>query len=257
MLTFISDLDNTLIYSRQKGVCVERLEKKELTYMTPDAKRTFLALLKERNFLFIPCTARSYEQTSRVEFVQHLPYLICDMGGSIYIHGRLDNEWERIQQEKGCRNKPAIEAEKLWIQKHLHIPYQKIHSNRDLFFVVAFTNREIAQQAWERIKGRSGFYLQYHLQGRKLYCTPTGLDKSRAVEYLKKKYCLEKIYTAGDSFFDEDFTKLGIPLLPAHAEFSYGGFRTEHTGMKAGEEIVKELSHLMEIHNAELRGVIP
>lgn len=253
MITFISDLDNTLIYSRQKGVCVEYLKEKELTYMTPIAKRIFSALLREQNFLFIPCTARSYEQTSRVEFVQHLPYLICDMGGSIYIHGHLDEEWEQIQQKKGCRNPAAIEAEKMWVQKHLHIPYQKIHSNRDLFFVVAFANKEIAKQAWEQIKGRSGFYLQYHLQGRKLYCTPTGLDKSRAVEYLKKKYLLENVYTAGDSFFDEDFTKLGVPLLPAHAEFSYGGFRTEYVGMKAGEEIIRELSRLVDIHTAELR----
>lgn len=253
MLTFISDLDNTLIYSRQKGVCVERLEEKELTYMTPDAKRTFLTLLKEQNFLFIPCTARSYEQATRVGFVRHLPYLICDMGGSIYVHGRLDEKWEQIQQEKGCRNPSAIKAEKEWIQKHLHIPYQKIHMNRDLFFVVAFANKELSNQAWEQIKGRSGFCFQYHLQGRKLYCTPTGLDKARAVEYLKKKYDLGEIYTSGDGFFDEDFTELGVLLLPAHAEFSHGGFRTSHTGILAGEEIVKKLSQLMDAHNAGLR----
>lgn len=253
MLTFISDLDNTLIYSRQKGVCVERLDEKELTYMTPAAKRTFSALLKEQNFLFIPCTARSYEQANRVEFVRHLPYFICDMGGSIYVHGCLDKEWERIQQEKGYRNPSAIGAEKIWIQKHLHIPYQKIHNNRDLFFVIAFANKELAKQAWEQIKGRSGFYFQYHLQGRKLYCTPTGLEKSRAVEYLKKRYNLGEIYTSGDSFFDEDFTNLGIPLLPAHAEFSYGGFRTAHTGIQAGEEIVKKIYQLVETQNTELR----
>lgn len=253
MLTFISDLDNTLIYSRQKGVCVEWLDEKELTYMTANAKRMFQALLKEQNFLFIPCTARSYKQATRVEFVQHLPYLICDMGGSIYVHGRLDEEWERIQQEKGCRNPSAINAEKIWLQKYLHIPYQKIHTNRELFFVVAFANKELASQAWEQIKGRSGFHFQYHLQGRKLYCTPTGLDKARAVEYLKKNYDLGEIYTSGDSFFDEDFTELGVSLLPAHAEFAHGGFRTVHTGILAGEEIVKKLYRLVEPQNAEVR----
>ena len=175
------------------------------------------------------------------------------MGGSIYVHGRLDEEWERIQQEKGCRNPSAINAEKIWLQKYLHIPYQKIHTNRELFFVVAFANKELASQAWEQIKGRSGFHFQYHLQGRKLYCTPTGLDKARAVEYLKKNYDLGEIYTSGDSFFDEDFTELGVSLLPAHAEFAHGGFRTVHTGILAGEEIVKKLYRLVEPQNAEVR----
>ena len=96
MITFISDLDNTLIYSKQKGVCVEYLKEKELTYMTPTAKRIFSALLREQNFLFIPCTARSYEQTSRVEFVKHLPYLICDMGGSILPYTPFDRHIERV-----------------------------------------------------------------------------------------------------------------------------------------------------------------
>lgn len=76
-------------------------------------------------------------------------------------------------------------------------------------------------------------------------------------EFNKKKDVeiplLLKQKTSGDSFFDEDFTKLGIPLLPAHAEFSYGGFRTEYVGMKAGEEIIRELSRLVDIHTAELR----
>ena len=117
----------------------------------------------------------------------------------------------------------------------------------------ASANKELSNQAWEQIKGRSGFCFQYHLQGRKLYCTPTGLDKARAVEYLKKKYDLGEIYTSGDGFFDEDFTELGVSLLPAHAEFSHGGFRTSHTGILAGEEIVKKLSQLMDAHNAGLR----
>lgn len=253
MITFISDLDNTLIYSRQQGVCVERLEEKELTFMTPAAKRIFYMLLKEKNFLFIPCTARTFEQANRVEFMKHLPYAICDMGGSVYVHGRLDKEWERIKVEKGYSDPVMIEKEKRWICKNLHIPFQKIHSNRDLFFVIVFSNKEYARQAWGQIKGRSGFYYQYHLQGRKLYCTPTYLDKESAVEYLIKKYDLGNIYTSGDSFFDEGFTKLGTSLLPAHAEFSHGGYRTDFEGIKAGEEIIKKLYQLVENKNAELR----
>lgn len=246
MFTFISDLDHTLIYSHQKeGTCVEFLDGQGLTYMTPAAKNDFYELLEQKDFLFIPCTARNFQQASRVEFVKEVPYMICDLGGSIYANGKLDDTWTSILRERNYSNSIAIETEKEWIQTYLNIPYIKLHCTQDLFFVLVFKDKEVAGMAWKKIKRRKNPNIKYHLQGRKIYCIPVRLDKMNAVKYLMEQYHIENVYTSGDSVFDEAFTKIGTSLLPAHATMVYKtGYRTKETGMQGGEELIKQLKEL-------------
>ena len=243
MFTFISDLDHTLVYSHQKdGVCVEFLNGCELTYMTPATRAIFYELLKQDDFLFIPYTARNYSQASRIEFIRNLPYMICDLGGSVYVNGEPDPVWISILKERRYCNPVAIEGEKNWIQQYFEIPYIKQHCNQDLFFVLVFKNTEEAWQAWNRLKKRTNPDIRYYLQGRKVYCVPTGLDKLNAVQYLIEQYHLKNVHTSGDSFFDKKFTEIGTALLPAHASITHNTeYRTKATGMQAGEELIKQI----------------
>lgn len=71
MITFISDLDHTLIYSKRNinidknyATCVEYINDKSITYMTTSAYKKFSSLLKDDTFLFIPCTLRDYSQNN-------------------------------------------------------------------------------------------------------------------------------------------------------------------------------------------------
>lgn len=246
MFTFVSDLDHTLIYSHQKeGSCVEVLNGCGLTYMTPAAKQIFYRLLNQKDFLFIPCTARNFQQTSRVEFIKKLPYMVCDLGGSVYVDGKPDYRWKPLLRKGGYIAPDALEAEKMWVQKHLNSSYIKLHCNEDLFFVLSFKDRETAGYIFKKLKGRENGNIRYCLQGRKIYCIPVRLNKANAVQYLMEQYHIENIYTSGDSLFDEEFTKIGTALLPAHASIIHNTeYRTVASGMQAGEELIKQVEAL-------------
>ncbi|MDE7294517.1 MAG: HAD family hydrolase, partial [Oscillospiraceae bacterium] len=69
-MIFLSDLDNTLIFSYKKmspdNLCVETKEGKKLSYMTHEGGRLFREMTEKMRF--IPITTRSVEQYSRIIF---------------------------------------------------------------------------------------------------------------------------------------------------------------------------------------------
>ena len=105
MVNLISDLDSTLIYSRQPNhKIIEYYEGRPITFMTQTAFDTLERLVANPNFQLIPCTLRSFEQTMRVEFLKkNMPkYMICDDGASIYINGILDEDYQNYLSVNNC-----------------------------------------------------------------------------------------------------------------------------------------------------------
>lgn len=254
MVTFVSDLDRTLIYSKQsEGVCVEWKEEQKMSFMTSEAKNKFLALLERDDFRFVPCTARSRTLAKRISFLQEKEpeFMICDHGGSIYVAGERDQKWDQF-----LRMEKIVHPTELFrvyedvqeVLKQLGISYWNITCNQSLFFVLSFDTKEEACSAHailEQLYTDERF--TFVCQGRKLYYLPIRLNKSLAVSYLKETYSLSNLVTSGDSLFDEDFTALGdMIFLPEHATFHHSKeIRSQNHGMAAGEELVHFLERLV------------
>ena len=253
MITFISDLDQTLIYSKRnininnKQVkCVEYKDEKEITYMTNTAYQNFDKLLSSNHFVFIPCTLRDFNQTMRISFIQnHLPqFMICDNGGNVYINGKQDRYY-RKKIEK-IINQKELEFIKDKIETIISDGYVKYDNQTALTCI--FNTKEIAEkqvpQIMKQIETPEDF--SYDLQNRKFYINPKNLNKSIAVQYLIQNYHLENIITSGDAKVDEKFTELGQEiLLPIHANFHHiSEKRMNYEGILGGEEIIENLINL-------------
>lgn len=251
MITFISDLDSTLIYSQaSNALCVEKIEDREISYMTPKAYSHIQKLLTESNFQLIPCTARSYEQTMRISFLkQYQPsYMICDLGASIYRNGVKDLTWEKELLSKKILCPQKISDFQSKVSSVAKVAYcRKIVSNNDYFLVFCFHNAEDAFNFYNHLQT---YYkeegLSFSISGRKIYCCPERLDKVLAVNHLQETMQPGITITSGDSLLDFNFNQRGdLALLPGHAEFLIPhGFYSKSCGIEAGEDILSVLMNL-------------
>lgn len=245
-MVFFTDLDKTIVYSRESNhVCVEYKGDEEITYMTLNAKNLLNKLLCKENITIIPCTLRSFEQTSRIEFISNTltPFLICDNGFSIYNKGNLDESWDSYMQSqlKAYPNNETFDTINQFVKDN-NIPIRQIKSNRNAFFTIIFQCKSDAElYANKVIEQVDPTLYKFELQGRKLYIIPLFLDKVLALNYLKREFSHDVILTAGDSKVDENFIKEGdIMILPNHSELNImGARRTNSIGINAGEEILE------------------
>lgn len=249
MYSLISDLDNTLIYSKRgQGVCVEKKDDREITFMTEKALETINLLLQKDEFCFIPCTARSFTQASRIDFIhpENLPFMICDLGASIYRHGKKDLVWEKILIDGGYIFPERIRAVRKELEKLDLSRLRKVVSNSDYFLVYCFYEKKDAYLFFkEAMEYCTDDKVNFFVSGRKVYCYPKILNKSLAVVYLISHENLGFTYTAGDTMFDSFFNLLGNQcLLPEHAEFNNSSAIVCGNGIQAGEEILNQVVKL-------------
>lgn len=244
-MLFFSDLDKTLVYSGYPDqVCVERSEDKEITYMTSRAIDVFNDLISLENFVFIPCTLRSYEQTIRIDILKSLSRqtFICDNGFSIYVNGYLDKEWDEcVQLQLSAYPNKELYQRLLAYYLQNSSEITRVKSNRDAFYTLIFTDGIVADKHYTTIRNfvyKSMYRLE--LQGRKLYVIPQFLDKSIAVKYLLSQCKNDLVITSGDSRVDELFIREGqLRILPNHASIDIeNSSRTSNSGIIAGEEIL-------------------
>ena len=251
MILFFSDLDSTLIYSGYpEHTCVEYNEAKEVTYMTAQGINFLKDLLVRKDFVFIPCTLRSYEQTARIDFLKNgnVPIIICDNGFSIYENGILDKTWDNLMKEN-LATYPTDE-----IKSDIEILVSsnnmgcKIKNNRNAFFTLIFENAESANMHYVTIaKVLKRHKYKLELQGRKIYIIPDFLDKVLAVKYLCKKFNPSLVITAGDSSVDKSFVEEGNQrIIPSHSSLNIRNtIITKKTGISAGEEILDIVMSLL------------
>lgn len=251
MILFFSDLDSTLIYSGYpEHTCVEYNEAKEVTYMTAQGINFLKDLLVRKDFVFIPCTLRSYEQTSRISFLKNgnVPIIICDNGFSIYENGILDKTWDNLMKE----NLATYPTDEIKTDIEILVSSNnmccKIKNNRNAFFTLIFENFKLANMHFDTIvKSLKGYRYKLELQGRKLYIIPDFLDKILAVKYLCKKNNPSLVITAGDSSVDKSFIEQGnLRFVPLHSSLKINSsIITRSSGIKAGEEILNIIMTLL------------
>lgn len=203
-MIFLSDLDNTLIFSYKKmspdNLCVETKAGKCLSYMTHSGGEMFVRLTKQARF--IPITTRSYEQYSRITFPGgYVPETaVTANGAGLYINGVPDRRWSE---------ETAAEAAACCEEFHMFEEY--LGKCPEVYFEIRIVDgaflftkcREALRVTGEMNRLFSPVRTRLFINGDKLYAVPVSIDKKTALERLRKRFPGEFFLAAGDSLFDE------------------------------------------------------
>ena len=222
-LYLITDLDRTIIHSRNKGFkCVESIGDRAITYMTEYSYNKLQQLLKLDKFIFIPCTMRSIEQTLRVGFIREYnpKIMICSNGAQIYINGKLDLEWDNYMRN--------------------FVTMREIENNIEDFYInVKFKNDEEAIEKYKIIYDKFDKNFMVGQVAAKVFIINKNINKIKAVDYIIKKCNINKLITSGDSDVDKEFTTRGQAILPKHSTFTHkNAIVTKQKGIYATDELL-------------------
>ncbi len=216
---FVSDLDNTLIYSYKRDIgpqkrLVEVKEGKELSFMTEYSCR-LLCQIADR-CCFVPATTRSLEQYGRIRFFigtagspsAEPEYALVSNGGNLLRGGVPDRQWYEDSLRLCAPAEESLkEAERLLAaDPRVNFDVRRV----DGLFV--FTKSGDPQGTMAGLRaGLDGGNMRILNNGSKIYVLPGALDKGTALLRLRKLLGAELVLAAGDSEFD-------VPLLLAADE---------------------------------------
>lgn len=263
MILFTSDLDRTLIYSNNmlekypvEGDClpIEYKGDRIISNMTMRA----IELLKEIDdkHLFIPVTTRAIYQYERIDLFQQdiqPKYAITSNGGTIFVNGKKDVEWDQINRNRIAETAVSNEdmrkvfaeiEHKQWMLKEFYID--------DLFFMFHVDQTKMPMDEWQAFEEnlyRIGW--RAFLQGRKLYLLPIQLEKAAAINYIKQDLAVDFHVAAGDSLMDYAMLKeADIGYSPFHGEL-YQQYREDpyirwidRYGASSAEDILVKILQL-------------
>lgn len=207
-LIFCTDLDNTLIYSyrhdigREK-ILVERMEGKELSYMTQKSLELLQKISAE--CMVIPVTTRSLAQYSRVLLGNSVPitYALAANGGILLENGEPVKEW--FEETLKIVEEADEELEKAIF--FLNQDPDVCMEVRKVDGLFVYTKSTDSQASIDRLREKLDEEKVYLDTNRaKLYVFPKKLDKGSSIlrlrEWLFKKGEKRQILAAGDSKFD-------------------------------------------------------
>lgn len=199
---FASDLDNTLIFSykhrKEEDVCVEYLDGKEQSFMTPRS----IDLLSEvicRSTL-VPVTSRSVAQYQRIR-IPGIPapaYALTTNGAILLKEGEIDCQW---QEESFRIIAPWVEEMKRMLpvlENTAEVLRCRIVDEMYLF--AACEDASQAQKVQEMFALQTT--LSVELTGRKVYFFPPALSKGMALKRLRQRLLADTVIAAGDSPID-------------------------------------------------------
>lgn len=217
MKIFLSDLDNTLIYSYKHNigkdiVLVETKDGKELSFMTV---KSHLLLEKIKDEMeFIPLTTRSLEQYRRIFFSDKwkVDCALVANGGILLQNNKIDEPW-------------YDESLKLIYnaQKELELGMEILKNDGNVFFEVrkvdglfVFTKSNDVASTIDNLESQLDLSMvSVFNNGNKIYIFPEKLNKGTAVQRIRKLKSPEVIFAAGDSDFDLPMlNEADIPIFP-------------------------------------------
>ncbi|MEN8077859.1 HAD family hydrolase [Clostridioides difficile] len=250
---FITDLDRTIIHSKNKGYrCVEMMGEREITYMTDESYNKLQELLKNNSFIFIPCTMRNIKQTLRVDFIREYnpQIIICTNGAQIYINGQLDKEWDKKIKSLCDYERLNDNIKYLLELKENHkedIKVLEVRNIEDFYITIKCEDSIEAEKFYEIIKDNFDEELIVLRIDAKIFIIHNEIDKVHAVDYVIDKFNIKRLITAGDSAVDEQFTKRGISILPKHSSFKHEkSIITEKNNIKSTEDILEIICSIVE-----------
>lgn len=217
MKIFLSDLDNTLIYSYKHNigkdiVLVETKEGKELSFMTSKAHMLLEKIKDEMEF--IPLTTRSLEQYRRIFFSDKwkVECALVANGGILLRNNKIDEQWydESLKLIENAQKELELGMEILKNDRNVFFEVRKV----DGLFVFTKSNDVVStRNTLERQLDLS--VVSVFNNGNKVYIFPEKLNKGTAVQRIRKLKNPEIIFAAGDSDFDIPMLKeADIPIFP-------------------------------------------
>ena len=249
---FITDLDRTIIHSKNKGYrCVEMMGEREITYMTDESYNKLQELLKNNSFIFIPCTMRNIKQTLRVDFIREYnpQIIICTNGAQIYINGQLDKEWDKKIKSLCDYERLNDNIKYLSELKENHkedIKVLEVRNIEDFYITIKCEDSIEAEKFYEIIKDNFDEELIVLRIDAKIFIIHNEIDKVHAVDYIIDKFNIKRLITAGDSEVDEQFTKRGISILTKHGSFKHEkSIITEKNNIKSTEDILDYINKII------------
>ena len=255
-MIFFSDLDRTLIYSKNfivdkdKLHCIEILDGKEISYISKDTIKLLKKVLQ--NNRFIPTTTRSIEQFTRIKFNEYginFEYSITTNGGVILYNGNPLKEWSDIVKEKLKECNSLENTMDLFNKKYGDLQgILKVRSVDNMFFYLVVDLEKFDLEKLDPFRNElEHFNWNFYTSGRKIYFIPKILTKENAIEFLLH-YLGEKEFCAmGDSSMDLNMLKKSNrAFVPAKSAIESEmikntDFISKNEGFKGTEEIIKEL----------------
>lgn len=221
MKAFVSDLDNTIIFSYKKDigkdkVLVEKKLEKELSFMSSYSHNRLEIL--DRDYNFIPLTTRSLEQYRRINFFkkQKIKIALIANGGILLENDKIVDNW---YEESLSLVKESLEELK---------KAREILAKRDeIFFEIKlvdglfiFTKSNKTEITLESLKeGLDLSLVDINNHKEKIYVFPKNINKGKSLERLRNFYKFTKIVVAGDSEMDIPMLERGdISIFPTKLE---------------------------------------
>lgn len=210
------DLDNTIIHShrhrREGDVCVEMLEGREQSFMSP---RALAAMAAARAGLqLVPVTTRSIAQYVRIAWPEPcLPRCAVTTNGAVLLEdGREDAQWQR-------QARALVEP---WEARMDEAQARLMETGcfdfcRRVDGAYLFARCREEQDPAEAVLRCTGMEpLVCGVTGRKIYFFPPGLDKGSAVRRLRQRLNAPLLVCAGDSPIDAPMLNAAdVAIVPA------------------------------------------
>lgn len=206
MKLFLSDLDNTILYSYKHkatdDVCIEYNKGKEQGFMTSFSFDLFDRMID--NVCFIPVTTRSVEQYNRIQWPNGFSpeYEVVVNGGILLENGVKNQEWYNASNNEYQPYKDEIKAlQEVLLSSDNYIRCRIV----DELYLFAYCKDGVDAKQCANDNSDST-QLNVIASGKKLYFFPPNINKGTALTRLRDKLKPEIIISAGDSIID-------IPML--------------------------------------------
>lgn len=220
-MLFLSDLDNTLIFSykklSEKDMCVEKKDGKNLSYMTYHSAELFGDIV--RRLTFIPVTTRSAEQYGRIFFPNGFrpKYAVIDNGANLLINGVPDKAWRSGFESIINDSLPEIRECEKYLAECGEVYFDIRFVDDSFLFTKCHNSERVLKELSEAVKLTS---TKLYTNGDKLYAIPMGISKKSALERLRDRLDEDFIIAAGDSLFDEDMLSAADLAIIKNGELS-------------------------------------
>jgi hydroxymethylpyrimidine pyrophosphatase-like HAD family hydrolase len=260
-MLFISDLDQTLIYSHNvinnlNGTVpldlhpAEIYDKKVYSYQTLKAKNYCNILINNR--CFIPATTRTIKQYKRIKLnSKKIPWEIVYNGAVILNEGFIDKEWNN-QVMSRLKNSLDVISMEVKLLSYLKEPWLiKMKRAGSWFFYFIVDRKKLDNKKINELDNLATINnWVFSQQGRKLFFIPKYVNKKEAAFYILDKFNDFDYVAAGDSKLDIELLDKAIEgYIPSHGELykSYTNKQymnnnvliMESKGVFCGEEILK------------------
>jgi len=203
-IVFACDLDNTLIHSHKKkregDICVEMLDGKEQSFMTPHTIALIEEVTQNENIFLLPVTTRSIAQYLRIQWPEGcVPELALVCNGAILLrNGVPDPNWLAGSNAEIEPYRPELSRLQAYYQDHP--AFKTVRIVDDMFLFLYCLDPETIEETADACRKVTSLAVEY--TGSKLYIFPDPANKGRSVRRFADTFGYTHITAAGDSMID-------------------------------------------------------